>query len=225
VGGWTVAYGQVSVLEVYNNAITDLLAPEGTPADTKYELRTRKDGAMEVTNLTDVPVTTVHDALHTIDRAFRQRAVAATDLNAHSSRSHWCVHGADIVRVYGVCACVRVWVTWAARMASVVTVQVAADERAAVPSKLRRSKLSFVDLAGSECLGLSNATGAAAQETAHINKSLSALADVILALGSVRHHHAHWPPRKGTQGMRSYARCATVCQRALVFVCVCVLGA
>ena len=63
-----------------------------------------------------------------------------------------------------------------------MTLHVAAEERGA-GTPPRRSKLSFVDLAGSECLALSNATGAAAQETAHINKSLSALADVIMALG------------------------------------------
>ena len=120
------------MIEIYNNAIVDLLAPVDVPEDIKYprrvglwkrvglgrglgggpsrstkstlmrciegrcgvstyDLRTRRDGSIEVTNVQESPVTTVHDALHQIDKAFQQRAVAATDLNAHSSRSHWSV--------------------------------------------------------------------------------------------------------------------------------------
>jgi len=53
---------------------------------------------------------------------------------------------------------------------------------------MRRSKLTFVDLAGSECIGLSQVSGEAAKEASHINKSLSALSDVLLALGEKREH-------------------------------------
>jgi hypothetical protein len=43
------------------------------------------------------------------------------------------------------------------------------------------SKMSLVDLAGSERLDKSGATGLVAKEAVHINKSLSALGDVINA--------------------------------------------
>lgn len=45
-----------------------------------------------------------------------------------------------------------------------------------------------MDLAGSECVGMSGVTGAALRETSHINKSLSALADVLGALSEQRSH-------------------------------------
>ena len=48
--------------------------------------------------------------------------------------------------------------------------------------------LNLVDLAGSERLKRSGATGAAAKETAAINKSLSALVDVFDALAKKRSH-------------------------------------
>jgi kinesin family protein C1 len=51
-----------------------------------------------------------------------------------------------------------------------------------------KGSLSLVDLAGSERLDRSNATGEQAKETAAINKSLSALADVFSAIGNKQAH-------------------------------------
>ncbi|WAR06985.1 KIF25-like protein [Mya arenaria] len=51
-----------------------------------------------------------------------------------------------------------------------------------------KTKLQLVDLAGSECVGMSGVTGAALREASHINKSLSALADVLGALAENRPH-------------------------------------
>jgi len=80
----------VSVLEIYNNDIVDLLLQE-TPVAKPKEciLQIRRDGSIEVANLTEVTVRTVHETLQLIDRGFGRRAAGATELNAHSSRSHW----------------------------------------------------------------------------------------------------------------------------------------
>ena len=51
-----------------------------------------------------------------------------------------------------------------------------------------RAKLYLVDLAGSERAGKSGVTGAAMKETQHINKSLSALGDVMEALDQKAKH-------------------------------------
>ena len=51
------------------------------------------------------------------------------------------------------------------------------------------SKLNLVDLAGSECVGRSGVTGEALQETKFVNKSLSALGDVLGALAEKRLRH------------------------------------
>jgi|EP01047_Picozoa_sp_COSAG01_P042439 kinesin family protein C2/C3 len=52
----------------------------------------------------------------------------------------------------------------------------------------KRSQLTLVDLAGSERLSKSEAQGQARKEAQHINKSLSALADVIAARGAKQAH-------------------------------------
>ena len=51
-----------------------------------------------------------------------------------------------------------------------------------------KGTLSLVDLAGSERLDRSGATGAQMKETVAINKSLSALTDVFVAIGNKQNH-------------------------------------
>lgn len=51
-----------------------------------------------------------------------------------------------------------------------------------------KTKLQLVDLAGSECAGMSGVTGAALWESSCINRSLSALSDVLGALAERRPH-------------------------------------
>lgn len=58
-----------------------------------------------------------------------------------------------------------------------------ADQRAEL-----RGKLNLVDLAGSERLSRSGATGDRLKETQAINKSLSALTDVFVAIGNKQSH-------------------------------------
>eukprot|EP00795_Rhopilema_esculentum_P017163 gene17163-8705_t len=64
--------------------------------------------------------------------------------------------------------------------------------KSSVTSLTVKTKLQLVDLAGSECVGMSGVTGAALRETSEINKSLSALADVLQALAE---HRSHVPYR------------------------------
>lgn len=57
------------------------------------------------------------------------------------------------------------------------------------------SKLNFVDLAGSERVRMTGATGKRLEETKKINQSLSALGNVIAALGDNRGNKSHIPFR------------------------------
>lgn len=57
-----------------------------------------------------------------------------------------------------------------------------------LPGALPAGKLNLVDLAGSERVGKSGAEGSRLREAQHINKSLSALGDVIAALRSRQGH-------------------------------------
>lgn len=57
-----------------------------------------------------------------------------------------------------------------------------------LPFALPAGKLNLVDLAGSERVGKSGAEGNRLREAQHINRSLSALGDVIAALRSRQGH-------------------------------------
>ena len=115
-----------------------------------------------------IPVTTAHEAFQLIARGNKTRAVAATQCNDFSSRSHAILtlhvesrvlnthsQGADIAGGGG-------------------------DQAGA--SELRLGKMHLVDLAGSERVKLSGAEGDTLIESQNINLSLSALGDVLSAL-------------------------------------------
>lgn len=69
---------------------------------------------------------------------------------------------------------------------SVLTVHV--QGRDLISGALLRGSLHLVDLAGSERVDRSEATGDRLKEAQHINKSLSALGDVIAALAQKNSH-------------------------------------
>lgn len=139
----------VSVLEIYNEQLKDLLSPRdaGPPADAAAATRVLVKGA--------------EDVWRVLQRGSAARATHATNMNERSSRSHLivCVH---------------------ARM----TCRTSGDESSGT--------LHFVDLAGSERVRRSGAEGDRLVEAQHINRSLSALADVVAAL---RQGAAHVPFR------------------------------
>ena len=64
--------------------------------------------------------------------------------------------------------------------------------------KTTQGKLHLIDLAGSERVGKTSATGDRLKEAQAINKSLSALADVITALGDSKAKHVPYRNSKLT---------------------------
>ncbi|XP_078435489.1 di-glucose binding protein with Kinesin motor domain-containing protein [Wolffia australiana] len=142
----------VSVLEVYNEQIRDLLASSST---SSKKLKVRQ--ASEVPGIVEAKVESVEEAWDVLRAGSSARVVGSNNVNEHSSRSH-CMLG---VRV---------------------------KAKNLVNRECTNSKLWLVDLAGSERLAKTDAQGERLKEAQSINKSLSALGDVISALANKSSH-------------------------------------
>ncbi|KAH9189039.1 hypothetical protein AeNC1_008982 [Aphanomyces euteiches] len=152
---------KLSILEVYNETIVDLLDDSQPTGERKgLEVRMGKQGAF-VENLMEVEVFSTSDVEDLMKLGHSHRSVGSHDVNEHSSRSHLVLS------------------------ITITTVQ-KLDGKKAV------SKLHLIDLAGSERISKTAASGQRLKEAQHINRSLSALGDVIASLGG---HSKHVPYR------------------------------
>ncbi|KAF8099530.1 hypothetical protein N665_0242s0014 [Sinapis alba] len=149
----------VSVLEVYNEQIRDLLVSASQNASTakRFEIRQVSEGNHHVPGLVEARVTSIEEVWDVLKTGSNARAVGKTTANEHSSRSH-CIH------------CVMV------KGENLLT------------GECTKSKLWLVDLAGSERVAKTEVQGERLKETQSINKSLSALGDVIYALANKSSH-------------------------------------
>ncbi|KAJ3389382.1 kinesin-like nuclear fusion protein [Entophlyctis sp. JEL0112] len=169
--GWTYSF-EAWFIEIYNETIRDLLvgATGGsvrvTGGKEKYEIR-HVAGKTVVTDVTVVPVTNGKEVTTILKRASSNRAVAATNSNEHSSRSH-----------------------------SVFTLRLMGHN--SITDESCEGVLNLIDLAGSERLSVSGSVGERLKETQAINKSLSALGDVIYALANKDQQHVPYRNSKLT---------------------------
>ncbi|XP_010537662.1 PREDICTED: uncharacterized protein LOC104812281 [Tarenaya hassleriana] len=149
----------VSVLEVYNEQIRDLLVPIShiAPAARKLEIRQVSEGIHHVPGLVEARVRSIDEVWDVLKAGSSGRAVGSTTANEHSSRSH-CIH----------CVMVR--------------------GENLLNGECTKSKLWLVDLAGSERVAKTEVQGERLKETQNINRSLSALGDVIFALANKSPH-------------------------------------
>ncbi|XP_041375232.1 LOW QUALITY PROTEIN: kinesin-like protein KIF28P [Gigantopelta aegis] len=144
-----------SMLEIYNEQVRDLL----TKDNPKGGLQVRQNpklGMFYVENLKKVPVGSYEEIEKRTEQGTASRTVASTQMNATSSRAH-----------------------------TVVTItfdQIIKQENGETK---KSSTMNLVDLAGSERADSTGATGDRLKEGANINKSLSALGNVISALADL----------------------------------------
>ncbi|KAH9933486.1 P-loop containing nucleoside triphosphate hydrolase protein [Fomitopsis serialis] len=141
-------------LEIYNETINDLLG-KGEFDKKRHEIKhDSKTGRTTVTDVNVVPLATAAQVRTLLSLAQSRRTVAATLMNERSSRSH-----------------------------SVFTLRIRGNNT--LTGEACEGSLNLVDLAGSERLEKSGAAGDKdrLRETQNINKSLSALGDVVAALG------------------------------------------
>lgn len=77
----------LSVVEIYCERIRDLLAPAGQSADNLAVLRNKVRGVF-VAGATEIPVHNEEELIRHMETGIANRTVAATGMNATSSRSH-----------------------------------------------------------------------------------------------------------------------------------------
>jgi len=155
----------LSMLEIYNETILDLLGPPAKEK-TKLDIRQTADGN-QVVGLTETKVSTVQQVEALMEKGKKNRAVGSHDMNEHSSRSH-----------------------------SIITLVCRGENL--VDSGTTFGKLHLIDLAGSERVGKTDAVGEQLKEAQAINKSLSALGEVINALGNKKATHVPYRNSKLT---------------------------
>ncbi|KAJ7088855.1 kinesin-domain-containing protein [Mycena belliarum] len=158
--GWTYTLdGQF--LEIYNETITDLLSPPPAANEPPRKHEIHHHPTTHLTSVSDVltpTLTSPTQVMSLLAQAQSRRRVATTLMNERSSRSH-----------------------------SVFTLRIRGTHASGEADRM--GTLNLVDLAGSERLatlglGASVAGGERLKETQNINRSLSALGDVVAALGS-----------------------------------------
>eukprot|EP00607_Mallomonas_marina_P002549 CAMPEP_0182432700 /NCGR_PEP_ID=MMETSP1167-20130531/58321_1 /TAXON_ID=2988 /ORGANISM="Mallomonas Sp, Strain CCMP3275" /LENGTH=305 /DNA_ID=CAMNT_0024620527 /DNA_START=310 /DNA_END=1227 /DNA_ORIENTATION=- len=161
----------VSMLEVYNDRVLDLLESMEDPltvgtseksnasmekSNSSLEVRKGADGVF-VEGIQQWLTNNAEELQELVDRGTRKRSVGCNNVNEHSSRSHL-----------------------------VVLVKVIRSHYSG--EFTNTGVLYLVDLAGSERIKFTAAKGSRLKEAQHINKSLSALGDVISALASGSKH-------------------------------------
>ncbi|RKO90944.1 P-loop containing nucleoside triphosphate hydrolase protein, partial [Blyttiomyces helicus] len=158
---------RASYLEIYNEDIRDLLNPKAG----KLEIKERADSGIYVKDLRTFVIKDVAEMDRLMGFGNSNRSVGATEMNAHSSRSH-----------------------------SIFSITVEASEATPDgEAHIRAGKLHLVDLAGSERQSKTGATGDRLKEATKINLSLSALGNVISALVDGKSSHIPYRDSKLTR--------------------------
>ena len=145
---------RASYLQIYNEMISDLLKPE----KTSLQIREDKKKGVFVEGLSEWAVRSPGDIYTLLQRGACARATASTKMNDVSSRSH------------------------AVFVITVEQMTIIDDGKGDSLTQIKVGKLNLVDLAGSERIRVTGATGKQLEESKKINKSLSALGNVIYAL-------------------------------------------
>ncbi|XP_009614591.1 kinesin-like protein KIN-14Q isoform X3 [Nicotiana tomentosiformis] len=147
----------VSVLEVYNEQIRDLLVSGSQQGVKRLEIKQVGEGMHHVPGLVEAHVNNMTEVWEALQTGSNARAVGSTNANEHSSRSH-CI----------LCVMVK--------------------GENLLNGECTRSKLWLIDLAGSERIAKTEVQGERLKETQNINRSLSALGDVISSLATKSPH-------------------------------------
>ena len=144
---------EVSMLEIYNEKVQDLLVPITNRPQSGLKIRESKALGVFVADLTKYPVTSYEEISNKMDEGYQNRTIGSTLMNNTSSRAH-----------------------------TIVTIEFRQVQTVGNTKSEKLSKINLVDLAGSERANSTGATGARLKEGCNINKSLLVLGNVINTL-------------------------------------------
>jgi hypothetical protein len=147
---------QASMLEIYNEQVQDLLVHPSNRVQGGLKVREDPKKGVFVENLTSQPCDSFAEIAQVLETGNKHRTVAATNMNATSSRAH--------------------------TVLTIAFSQVFYEQATGKPLNRKVSNINLVDLAGSERAGKTGATGERLAEGSSINKSLSTLGKVITTL-------------------------------------------
>uniref|UniRef100_A0A8D2MMU3 Kinesin-like protein n=1 Tax=Zonotrichia albicollis TaxID=44394 RepID=A0A8D2MMU3_ZONAL len=165
---------RISYLEIYNEALFDLLAP-ALGRGCKDSQLCVMDGpqGVYVKGLSIHPVSHEEEALHLLFEGETNRVIGEHSLNKNSSRSH-----------------------------CIFTMYLECRSRDYTNHKCLKSKITLIDLAGSERLSKTGSEGQVRVEAAYINKSLSFLEQLIIALADPKREHMPFRQSKLTHVLK-----------------------
>uniref|UniRef100_A0A5B7BK84 Putative centromere-associated protein E isoform X3 n=1 Tax=Davidia involucrata TaxID=16924 RepID=A0A5B7BK84_DAVIN len=146
---------RMSYMEIYNEEINDLLAPE----HRKLQIHESIERGIFVAGLREEIVACPEQVLELMEFGESHRHIGETNMNLHSSRSH---------------TIFRMIIESRDRMED--------EDLSSSCDAVRVSVLNLVDLAGSERAAKTGAEGVRLKEGSHINKSLMTLGTVIKKL-------------------------------------------
>ncbi len=195
---------RLSVLEIYNESLVDLLQPPpesatGTMRSQSVQKLTviEKPTGVSVPALRVMPLANEEDAFAFMLDAHHNRVVAEHQLNRASSRSHVLyTFYITVVKQASSDAETKGSSVHSNNVPKVVKGRARAQED--TEPEVIQSKLHLVDLAGSERGKKSGSDGMTMKEANYINKSLSYLEQVVVALTQTKREHIPYRQSKLT---------------------------
>jgi kinesin family protein C2/C3 len=168
-GAMTACRFFVSNVEVYNERVRDLLVPTGASSD--LEIRQDLQRGVHLPTVQRLAAESMDHVLDIIQQGM-------CGVGGRCGRGPTCAAAGQRNRAQGHTEMNAA----SSRSHSVVMIDV--ETQRPDSTSLAKGRLVLVDLAGSERLNKSGVSGERQREAQNINKSLSALGDVIAALGS-----------------------------------------
>ncbi|KAM6101624.1 kinesin-like protein KIF9 isoform 5-T5 [Theristicus caerulescens] len=165
---------RISYLEIYNETLSDLLStvPSNGSSDVQMAVVDCPQGVY-VKGLSIHSVSHEEDALNLLFEGETNRVIAEHTLNKNSSRSH-----------------------------CIFTIYIESRFRVFSDVKCVRSKINLIDLAGSERLSKTGSEGQVLKEATYINKSLSFLEQIVIALAEPKRDHVPFRRSKLTHVLK-----------------------